>query len=108
MSPIPASLHQYQVIAEITRRMLSHAQAGQWDSAIELAPQYHSAVEVLRELGTLPRHDLEARRELLTEILENDAAIRRLASPELDRLGLLINNLQRQRSVLQAYYAPQS
>lgn len=108
MSRNPPALRQYQIIADITRRMLSHAQQSEWDDVIRLAPDYHGAVEELRQLGTLTRTELEERRSLLTEILENDAAIRKLASPELDRLGMLITGLKRQRSVLQAYYAPQS
>lgn len=98
----------YQDIADTTRRMLSHAKASQWDQVIELAPMYQSAVERLHNIGTLPREELDVRRDLLTQILDNDAAIRRLASPELERLNDLISGLKRQRTVLQAYYAPQS
>jgi len=98
----------YQDIADTTQRMLSHAMASQWDQVIALAPIYHNAVEQLRDIGTVPEHELEARRRLLTQILNNDAAIRRLASPELERLNELINGLRRQRDVLKAYYSPQS
>lgn len=97
----------YQDIADTTQRMLSHARASQWDQVIELAPQYQSAVEKLQHIDTVPVDELEARRSLLSQILDNDAAIRRLASPELERLNDLISGLRRQRTVLQAYYAPQ-
>lgn len=98
----------YQDIAETTHRMLSHAKASQWDQVMALAPQYQSAVEKLYDADTVPHDELETRRNLLTQILDNDAAIRRLASPELERLNDLISGLRRQRTVLQAYYAPQS
>lgn len=107
MCQTQSSLCPYHVIAEITHRMLVHAQADQWDEVTALAPDYKNAVEALQTLGALPREQLEARRQLMTRILENDAGIRRLASPELERLGLLISNLKRQRNVLKAYYAPQ-
>lgn len=103
-----STLCVYQDIAEITLRMLSHANANQWDHVVELVPQYQSTVEKLRGTDPLSHTELEARRKLLSQILDNDAAIRRLASPELERLNELINGLQRQRTVLQAYYAPQS
>jgi len=43
---------------------------------------------------------------LLTQILEDDAQIRHLATPELGRLGALLGNMKRQQTVLQAYYSP--
>lgn len=98
----------YYDIAEITRHMLSHAQASQWDRVIELAPDYHHAVERLHSIGALSYDELKERHGLLTQILDNDAAIRHLASPELERLNELISGLKRQRLVLQAYYTPQS
>lgn len=101
-------IHVYQDIADTTHRMLSHAMASQWDQVIALAPVYQSAVEQLHDIDTVPAGELEARRNLLSQILDNDAAIRRLASPELERLNELISGLRRQRTVLQAYYAPQS
>lgn len=106
MTSNPRPLCQYQIIADITHTMHVHARQGDWDHVLELAPKYHQAVQGLRDLAALSRTELEERRELLSKILANDAAIRRLASPELDRLGTLITNLQRQRNVLQAYYAP--
>src|SRR5690554_463321 len=104
----PPILYVYQDIAQTTHRMLSHAKASQWDQVIALAPQYQSAVEKLHDADAIPQEELEARRMLLTQILDNDAAIRRLASPELERLNELIHGLKRQRTVLQAYYVPQS
>lgn len=102
------TLRVYQDIADTTSRMLSHAKASQWEQVIKLAPKYQSAVEELQNIGTLSRDQLETRRTLLTQILDNDAAIRNLASPELERLNELISGLTRQRTVLQAYYAPLS
>lgn len=101
-------LRVYQDIADTTHRMLSHARASQWDQVIALAPLYQNAIEQLHDVDTIPADELEARRSLLSQILDNDAAIRRLASPELERLNELISGLRRQRTVLQAYYAPQS
>lgn len=97
----------YQDIAKTTHRMLSHAKASQWDQVIALTPLYQRAVEKLHGTNIQLQHDLDARRHLLSEILDNDAEIRRLASPELERLNRLISGLKRQRIVLQTYYTPQ-
>ncbi|HLR12087.1 MAG TPA: flagellar protein FliT [Burkholderiaceae bacterium] len=98
----------YELIAGITRLMRTLAQQDDWDAVVQLAPRYHNAVQELRGIGTLTPEELTARRGLLTEIIANDAELRRLAAPRLDELGTLITNLQRQRSVLRAYYTPQT
>lgn len=103
-----SKLCPYERIADITRLMLSLAQQDEWEAVLQLAPKYHGAVQHLRGIGTLTTEELVARRNLLTEIIANDAEVRRLAAPRLDELGALMTNLQRQRSVLRAYYAPQT
>lgn len=94
----------YEEIAQITQNMRVLAQQNEWEKVLELAPQYHNAVQELRKLGNLSVTELSKRQELLLSIIENDAEVRRLAEPQLDNLNNLINNLQRQRSVLKKYY----
>lgn len=108
MSDTPTSLivDQYQTIAGITRHMLELAQTGRWDDVVEQSKQYRHAVEQLKSLEDLSVMDKQARRQLLTQILEDDAQIRHLATPELDRLSALLGNMKRQQTVLQAYYSP--
>lgn len=103
MSHTTPLIHQYEIIAGITGNMLEQARAEQWDAVMELGNQYHLAVEQLRRFTPLSTEDRQARRELLTKILANDASIRHLARPEIDRLGLLIGSMKRQQAVLQAY-----
>ena len=96
-------LGHYQVIAEISGRMLTEARANRWDTVFTLGEQYHQAVEALRNLDLQSTEDREARRELLTKILDDDANIRRLAIPELDRLSSMLGNVKRQHRVLRTY-----
>lgn len=103
MSPTPSVLRQYEIIAGISSRMLVEARADNWDMVVTLGEQYQDAVESLRTLATLSDEDRLARKELLTQILEDDANIRMLATPELSRLGMLLGNMKRQQSVLHAY-----
>ena len=99
----PSILSHYQTIASLSGRMLTEARANRWDAVFALGEQYHAAVEELRELETMSFEDREARKQLLTQILEDDANIRRLAMPELERLSGLLGNMKRQHRVLRTY-----
>jgi len=99
----PSILNRYQTIASISGRMLTEARANRWDAVYALGEEYYSAVEELRELETLSLEDREARKALLTQILDDDANIRRLAMPEMERLSGLLGNVKRQHRVLRTY-----
>jgi flagellar protein FliT len=103
MSHTPSILRQYEIIAGISQRMLAEARSNNWDSVVDLGEQYHDAVESLRSIKELSNEDRQARKEILTKILDDDAHIRMLAAPELSRLSSLLGNMKRQQSVLQAY-----
>jgi len=96
-------LSRYQAIAELSGRMLTEARANRWDAVFALGEQYHAAVEHLRNLNLETLEDREARKSLLTQILDDDANLRRLASPELERLSGLLGNVKRQHRVLRTY-----
>lgn len=81
------------------------AEAQQWDNLLALGSEYHLAVERLKQLNPLDDEQRAARMELLTRILADDAQIRQLVAPELDRLGHLLGTIKRQRTVLEAYYS---
>lgn len=99
-------MKQYQLIASITRKMLQHAQNNEWADVITQCEKYVRAVKVLQGLDELTLADKLARRKLLTQILSDDAAIRSLAAPELERLAYLMGNMKRQQNLLEAYYTP--
>lgn len=104
MSHAPILKH-YQEIADLSGQMLTKAQSQEWDELVALGARYHEAVERLKVLDPLDDDQKNARRELLTRILDNDAQIRQLISPELERLSHLLGTFKRQRTVLQAYYS---
>jgi flagellar protein FliT len=104
-TPKESLLQHYQAIADISARMRAMAQSQQWDSLVTLGAEYHQAVERLKQLDPLDDEEKAARRELLTRILDDDAQIRQLVAPELDRLSHLLGTIKRQRTVLQAYYS---
>ncbi|OYV46917.1 MAG: flagellar protein FliT [Candidimonas sp.] len=98
-------LSQYQVIASISGQMLAAARSSHWDSVATLADQYNGAIESLRSMNPLNSEDRLLRQDLLAQILDNDAKLRDLASPELKRLGALLGQIKRQQSVLRTYSA---
>lgn len=104
-SPHTSLLQHYEAIATLSSKMLAQARAQQWGALVELGQQYQDAVERLRALEPLSDDQRNARRELLARILDDDARIRQLISPELDRLGHLLGTFKRQRTVLQTYYS---
>ncbi|WP_323011355.1 flagellar protein FliT [Castellaniella sp.] len=104
-TPQNTVLQHYQAIADISASMLKLAEAQQWDELVDLGTQYYQAVDRLRQLEPLDDDQREARRNLLTQILDDDAHIRQLVTPELDRLSHLLGTIKRQRTVLQTYYS---
>lgn len=100
------TLQQYERIADITGRMLRKARKNHWQDVVELSQDYFQAVEHLKQINTLSYAERTARRDLLTRILQDDAEIRQLATPELQRLGHLLGDTKRQQNVVRAYCAP--
>lgn len=106
MTYTPSLVQQYQTIADITNRMVDEARLEQWPTVIQLSKRYIEAVEQLKLIQNLSQADRIARRDLLSRILENDAEVRQLAKPELNRLGHLLGDMRRQKSVVKAYCNP--
>ena len=104
-TPHASILERYQEIADLSGQMLNKAQTQEWDELVELGARYQEAVERLTALDPLDDDQKTARRELLTRILDDDARIRQLITPELERLSHLLGTFKRQRTVLQAYYS---
>ncbi|MFU1929227.1 flagellar protein FliT [Bordetella hinzii] len=99
-------LDLYQDIASLTDDMLAAAQDGDWTRVLEVGRQYVELVEQLRFMENGSPLDEAARAmkyDLLVRILENDAAVRDLALPQLARLGDLLGRMKRQQSLLATY-----
>lgn len=96
-------LPYYQEIAALSGQMRVKAEAREWGDLHDFYTRYRQAVERLDALPPLDDHQKDARRTLLLQILDDDARIRALLAPELERLGHLLGNAKRERSVLDAY-----
>ncbi len=93
----------YRAIAELSHRMLHEARKDRWEQVMVLSQQYSVAIERLRQHKMLSHTDRNARRDLLTRILDNDAHLRTLAAPELDRLSRQLGQLGKGQRMLKAY-----
>ena len=98
----------YSGIADLTRRMLAAARAGEWDTLINLekACSTHFARLFAIEDGA-PRDAQYQRRkaELIRAVLDDDAEIRLLVEPWQARLSALIHHHGQQRRLQQTYTA---
>jgi flagellar protein FliT len=112
-TPVPPTrtpvLAIYQQILSITGAMHLAAQAQNWDHLIELGQAYCSTVDTLRSVPAAQlsnSQESEDRAQLLRQILSNDAAVRNLALPEIARLGQMLMQFGKQKSMLRAYGSP--
>ena len=106
LSSIDTMLQLYSEAARASDRLLESARESDWDSAMLLGNEYQALVNEIRRLGDMESLDelQRARKyELLLHLIDNDAAIRDLALPSLQRLGALINTMRRQRVLGKAY-----
>lgn len=104
--PAPSpTLRQYALIASLSEKMVRLARENDWESVVSVSKEYFDAVESLKALKPLDHEDRMARKPYLTKILQDDACIRHLVSPELERLGGLLGIMKRQQSVAQTYLA---
>lgn len=101
-------LQHYELLLDLTSRMLAEARHAQWEQVVALSADYVAAVEKLKSLPAPAAADgnTEAQQELLSRIIENDNKIRELVTPELHRLGSLLGDSKRQKNVVQAYCGP--
>ncbi|MBO9357806.1 flagellar protein FliT [Bordetella petrii] len=96
----------YREIANLTDEMLAAARSGDWPVVLAHGQRYCETVEQLRRLDPAAPLDgpgREAKYGLLVRILENDAATRDLAVPQMARLSDLLGRMKRQQTLLSAY-----
>lgn len=99
-------LDAYAALLDSAAHMRELASAEQWAELIEQRTEYVMLVDKLRHLdaGILLNADGEQRKaELLENILEHDAEVRRQLVSRRDELSKLINVSERERRLHRAY-----
>ena len=96
----------YEAIASLTAEMVSAAEVGNWEVVSTLERESAAYVDALRRSEPHPqlsRADVERKRTLLVRILEDDARVRAMVYPRLDRLQKRIDTARRGTTASNAY-----
>lgn len=105
MIPTSSSLVDWQHLLLLSNQMLTMARAQQWEELIDGELTYIQHVEALSasndNLADSPYPS--KMREILRQLLENEAEVKRLLLARMDELKVLIHQGNQQQSVNLAY-----
>lgn len=102
----PDALWYYESISAASGRMLHAAQEGDWDELVEQEQACARLIEALRVSGTeqhLSGESLKRKGVILRKVLADDAEIRRLVEPRLNRLEQLLHSSANARRLGDTY-----
>lgn len=101
-----AQIEIYEQMCALSARMVEAARASDWDNLVTL----EHAVAGLRDTlmreaggGTPDPRDAERKRELIQQILRDDAEVRRHTEPWMEQVRRFLSGGARKRQVDQAY-----
>lgn len=105
MTPTSSSLADWQHLLLLSSQMLTLAKTQQWEALISGELAYIQRVEAL---SSSHRHVSESAypskmREILRQLLENEAEVKQLLLTRMDQLKVLIHQGNQQQSVNLAY-----
>lgn len=98
----------YKAILEITRKMLSAARNNQWDELIVLEKECRSLTEKLMNNNPEPilNEDLLKNKiNMIHEILNEDAQIKAITQPWMEKLQHMLNTTDHSHKTRQAYHS---
>lgn len=90
----PSLLDYYKSIESTSERMLASAQAGCWDDVARSETTCSILIGQLKlqaESETLEPQSRREKSRIMQRILRNDACIRRLAEPWLEKIDVMLN-----------------
>lgn len=106
MSSLPLILKDYQQLLALSKKILNLAVNGQWDTLVEQEIIYVQAVEELTNVTIPDDIDSVLRlnfRQILQEIIDNEAQIKKLLQKRMDELSSLMGQSLKQRSINTTY-----
>ena len=105
MIPTPTSLADWQQLLQLSNQMLIMAQTQQWEALISGELAYIQRVEALSDSNeSVMECPYPGKvREILRQLLANEAEIKRLLLERMEALKVLIQQGNQQQSVNQAY-----
>ena len=99
-------LDTYDRLSETTAHMRNAAQAGDWERLADLEKDCSSLVTRLSGLENddpLPEPLRVRKAAMIRKVLDDDAAIRNITEPWLDRLGTMLGTNRREQQLLKSY-----
>lgn len=105
MTVTPSSLTDWQQVLQLSDQMLIMAQTQQWEALIDGELAYIQQMAELSdsEGSIMDCPHPEKIREILRQLLANEAEVKRLLLERMDKLKVLIHQGNQQQSVNQAY-----
>ena len=105
MNDFISSLNNWQALYALSNTMLSLANSGQWDELIEQEVKYVTLVEAIARNPIAPDNSVfQAKaRELLTQVLANEAALKIKLQARMEELRVLIEQNGNQKSLVSTY-----
>lgn len=98
----------YREMSALSLRMVDAARANDWDDLVELERRVAALRERVMRVDSndaLTPMEIEDKRGLIQQILENDAEIRRHTEPWMEQVRQYLGNASRRQRVEQAYGA---
>lgn len=99
-------IHTYEAILAITNKMLTAAQKNEWDTLIKLE---HECKQLTNELmrneqeAILSHEQQQKKLEIIHQVLDDDAKIRSITEPWMEKLQDILCTSERKRNLQQAY-----
>ena len=96
----------YEEIQITTRMMVVAAQNGEWENLIELEQQCKRLTDALvrHESETVLSHELQQKKiKIIHQVLDDDAQIRSLVEPWMEKLQDMLSTNERKRNLHKAY-----
>lgn len=98
----------YKAILTITRKMLSAARNNQWDELIVLEKECRNLTDKLINNDPEPildENSLKNKIRIIQEILDDDAQIKAITQPWMEKLQYMLNTTDHSHRVQQAYHS---
>lgn len=103
---MPSQIEIYETMSSFSARMVSAAQANDWDSLISLEKNVSSLRDTLTnglDQEPLSPDEIQMKRALIRRILDDDAEIRRHTEPWMENVRQFLEGSVTRRKVEHAY-----
>lgn len=102
-------IETYQEMCALSAQMVTAAQSQDWDALVDLEKKVSRLRDVLMTVddasAVLPPAEIERKRQLIQQILEDDAEVRRHTEPWMEQVRQFLGGTAKRQQVARAYGA---